>query len=475
MLVEPRMLLDSAMLETALSVERDNKLKALLKVASYLKTLRPEVPVDWDNQDAVAQFVMDEMQSAARFSALLQVAGVEVPRKRSKTDPTKFIPAIAKGDEPMQELLEDENELVAAAARARLAAKSTQTETRLEAFIDTHKAVGAVPVPVHYCGADTTGRDSGFVYNMLNLPRIKKTPSHKDAMRKGIIAPPGHVIGVRDLSGIELRVNHTLWKVKRSMDMWAADPLADLYVGTADAYYGLPPGTVTKDDPRRQLGKVLELSCGFQVGAKTLRTQARIQYGLRLTMDEAKTGVNAWRARYPEIADYDTGGWAKCQLALHAIAEGREEAVDPWGLVTTCREGLRLPSGRLIRYPNLRQEWGVRYTEDEDGALITKNELSWKYGDGRHTAFIYGGKVDENIVQALARDVIFGHIFEFWKRTGHRPSLKVYDEAGYVWKEDEAPALLEILGEEMGKAPTWWPQLVLASEGDLALRYGDAK
>lgn len=475
MLVQPKLRLDAAMIEAALTVERDHKLRALLKVAAHLRSIAPGIDLNWDDTEAVAAFVMDEMQSAARFSALLKSAGVDVPMKRSKTDPTKYIPAIAKGDEPMQELLEHEDEVVAAAARARLAAKSTQTETRLESFLATHKAVGFLPVPVHYCGADTTGRDSGFVYNMLNLPRIKKTPSHKDAMRKGVIAPPGHKIGVRDLSGIELRVNHTLWKVKRSMDMWAADPLADLYVGTADAYYGLPPGTVTKEDPRRQLGKVLELSCGFQVGAKTLRTQARIQYGLRLTMDEAVTGVQAWRGRYPEIADRDTGGWAKCDAALYAIAEGREEAVDPWGMVTTCKAGLRLPSGRLIRYPDLRQEWVTRYEEDADGALIEKKQLAWVYGQGRHYSFIYGGKVDENIVQALARDVIFGHIFQFWKETGKRPALKVYDEGVYVWKEDEAPELLEHLGRVMQQPPAWWPQLVLASEGDLADRYGDAK
>ena len=703
MLVEPEFELDTGLLQTALSVERSNKHRALMDLARMIRINEP----DWTNEDLIANEVKKDMMSAAKFSAVLEGQGIEVPQKRSKTDPTKFIAAIAKTDEAMLELLEHENEVVAAAARARLSAKSTQLETRIESFLENYSAVGAFPVPAHYCGADTTGRDSGFLYNCfagdievltpsgwcrfdawdgrpvmqwwpdgrltfeehpgsmsrqhsgtvisfasrfvsgrftpehrfvsvadtkvglkertaewiaahsgldrvpvsgvwcgarsslftpaearlmaaiaadatvsgrqlrigvrktkklkrakelleaagveykvreyppqlghtgggptyhvnfqagkffkglgpwimdlnrealdalvdefkywdgwehpvsktttlcttcptdaewfvtathlsggavrprvvkkeaphkdtyllytraskytsvatqsdvwvepfngrvycastestyllvrhngtvfvtgqcLNLPRVDPgKPRVSDALRKSIRAKRGKKIIVSDLSGIELRVNHTLWQVQRSIEMWKQNPKADLYCGTADAYYGLPEGTIKKDDPRRQLGKVLDLSCGFQIGHVKLRDQARAQFGLRLSLDEAKNGVTSWRSRYPEISDRYDGGWAKCQDALTDIAAGRATSIDPAGLCWTEKDAIVLPSGRRIRYPNLRQEMVMRHRE-VDGRLESKMTPSWVYAGGRHTTYLYGGKVLENCI-----------------------------------------------------------------------------
>lgn len=473
--LEPVFDLDVPLLETALSIERDQKRAKLLKVAAFLRQENRDTDLDWDDEDAVFDFVMSEMQSAPKLAKLLESVGVPPPMKRSPTNPEKFIPAFSKGDKGMLALVEHENELVAAAASARLAAKSTQLETRIESFLETFDNLGKLPVPVNYCGADTTGRDSGFLYNMLNLPKVnRKKPSHRDALRRAVQAPEGHTIGVRDSSGIELRVNHTLWQVARSMALWSADPNADLYVGTADDYYGLPPGTIVKGDPRRDLGKMLELSCGFGIGHVKLQDQARVQYGLTLTLEESERGVRSWRSRYPEIAEKDTGGWSKCEQALFDILDGREREVDPWGLVHTCREGLRLPSGRLIRYPELRRE-RVKSLREVDGELVERMEWRWMYGHGRDIASLYGGKVDENIVQALARDIVFGQAFAFYKETGWHPAHSVYDELAYVWPKAEAEALLNTLGHIMSQPPKWWPEIVLANEGSLAERYGDAK
>lgn len=472
MMVEPEFELDTAMLEVALSIERADKHKALLELAKHTGQIHGE---GWHNEQLIADKMRTEMHSAAKFAALLQKLGVEVPMKRSKTDPKKLIPAIAKDDEAMAELLEHDNDVVAAAARARLSAKSTQLETRIHSFLDTYQVLGKLPVPAHYCGADTTGRDSGFLYNMYNLPRVNpKKPKTADALRRSVKAPEDRVIGVADSSGIELRVNHTLWQVQRSMQMWEENPKADLYIGTAEAYYGVEPGTITKDDPRRQLGKVLELSCGFGIAGKKLRHQARAQYGLHLTLEESNGGVRAWRDRYKEISDYETGGWGLCQEALRYAAAGQERAIDPWGLCHTVKDGIRLPSGRLIRYPNLRQEWTVQYDE-VDGQLVEKKKLSWAYAEGRHKAYLYGGKVDENIVQALARDIIFPVALQFWKDTGYRPKHKVYDEFAYLFPPSQAEELLAHLQSLLRKPPKWWPQIVLWSEGGLAHRYGDAK
>jgi DNA polymerase len=208
---------------------------------------------------------------------------------------------------------------------------------------------------------------------------------------------------------------------------------------------------------------VQQLACGFGVGADKFRDFAR-GYKLILSKAEAKDGVDGWRKLHPEIADRNTGGWARCQRALTYIEAGQEYQIDPWGLTHTCSEGIVLPDGRLIRYDSLRRQVNEKTGYEE-----------WKYGRGRHTTYIYGGKMDENIVQALARIVLMDNVIEFWKRTGLRTQLRVYDEAVYVVDERHAEALLKELLSIMRTPPKWWPELVTWSEGDMALSYGVAK
>ena len=120
--------------------------------------------------------------------------------KPSPTNPDKLVPALAKTDEEFQKLKEHDNPVVAAAVRARLAVRSTILETRIEAFMEVSSAVGGkLPVPLHYCGADTTGRWSGWAINLQNLPRITpEKPKASDALRKSMRAPEGYKVVVAD-------------------------------------------------------------------------------------------------------------------------------------------------------------------------------------------------------------------------------------------------------------------------------------
>ena len=415
--------------------------------------------------------------------------------KSSPSDPSKLIPALAKSDEEFIALQDHEDEIVAAAARARLAVKSTLLETRIAKLLTAAElAGGKLPVPIRYAGADTSGRDSGDEYNMLNLPRINKdSPKLADALRYSLRAPKGKAIIVADQSNIELRVNHTLWKVKRSMDLWAGKPDADLYLTSAAARYGIGEGAVTK--PQRQLAKIEELGLGFGSGADTFRTVAKLMsggkidlaktfrnatqaeidalpgvewptdkdgYATVITGDPAQESVDGWRARYPEIV----AGWRACDDAVWAIARGEKIAVDPWGLVHTSKEGFVLP-GYTIRYPHLRQE----PKEDKNG----KVRKQWVYAEGRHKAGIYGSKAVENIVQSLARHTIADNTIEFYKRTGLRPALRPYDELVYVVDASAAEELLAELQAVMRTPPPWWPALTVWSEGSSATTYGAAK
>lgn len=461
MRTEPKFQIDVPMLETALSIERDRKRKAIFDLAKFLRegTQSSGAVMAAQGVDELEEVVRSELASAPKFAALLTAQGVEVPMKPSPTNPEKQVPALAKTDEAFVALQNHDNQTVAAAARARLAVKSTLLETRIGKFITAaNLAGGRLPVPLRFCGADTTGRDSGEEYNCQNLPAIRGEAGPAWSLRNSMKAPPGHSVIVADQSGIELRVNHFLWMVPESMALYAADPQADLYKAFAAVRYGVPVDEVTK--PQRQLAKIAQLGLGFGAGWATFMNVARLMGGLTLDEDESRGIVEAWRAQYAEIVS----GWRTCHAALSNIDEGIEAPIDPWGLLNTSKEGIHLPSGRIIRYPQLRQEGN-----SETG----RNE--WIYATGRHKARIYAGKITENCVQALARDSIFDCAVEYFKLTGLRPALRVHDELVYVVPTEKADELLTTLQRVMRSPPKWWPQLVVWSEGDKAASYGAAK
>jgi len=456
MLVEPQFVLNRKLLESTLDAEQLRKVESLRRVAQII----PGASTAYVSGDDAEEYVRSQLASAPKFGKLLESLGVEIPTKTSPTDDTKRIPALAKTDEGFISLLEHEDELVAMAAAARLDVKSTLLETRLQMFIDTGKKLrGKLPIPLHYCGADTTGRWSGWLYNPQNLPRIDpKKPKLSDALRKCMSAPPGHKVVVADLSGIELRVNHFLWKVPSSMALYKASPgKADLYVDFASKLYNIAPEEVTK--AQRQVGKVAHLGLGFGAGAAAFKKVAKLMGGVDISEGEARAITQRWRDTYEDIVL----GWRRCHDLLSYLQSGDAVVVDPWGLVVTEKNAFALPSGRKIRYPALREE------PRENG------KTEWVYGTGRHQARIYAGKVVENLVQALARDVIAQNAYDVYKQLKLRPSLMVHDELVYVVPEDSAQQVLDVVQRVMRTPPKWWPSLVTWSEGDIAQTYGDAK
>jgi hypothetical protein len=456
MLVEPQFAIDSDLLNTTLQEEVERKKAALVAVAHTMDV--HEVGM---TDDEAAEAALKTLSSAAKFKSFIESVGVEVPLKVSPTT-GKEIPALAKTDEAFIALQEHDNPVVAAAANARLDAKSTILQTRITAFLDAAEAHPdkKVPIPLKYYGADTTGRWSGWGYNPQNLPRVNPyNPRPSDALRRSLIAPPGHKVVVADLSGIELRVNHFLWQVPSSMELFQSDPeKADLYKDFASKLYDIPVDQVTKQ--QRQVGKVAHLGLGFGAGYRTFQTVAKLMGGVDIDLDESQDIVDKWRESYSEI----TQGWRTCHDSLPTIMRGAEgAALDPWGMVTPCPEGLKTPKG-MIRYPDLRTE-----RNEETG------RTEFIYGNGRSKARIYAGKIDENIVQHLARCVIAENALDVKKLTGLNPALMVHDELVYVVPEDQAQDTLDLVQRVMRTPPDWWPELMTWSEGDIADTYGDAK
>lgn len=459
MLVEPKFLLDYDMVEDALKQVQTEKRESLVNLAKTLglDIAHNAVELMGLDQPDLESDVRAMLASSAKFAQLLDTLGVPAPEKISKTTGKPTF-ALAKTDDEFIALQNHPNPLVAAAARARLEVKSTLLETRLQAFMRAADACeGRVPVPLKYAGADTTGRWSGEQYNMQNLPRIGPKPKASDALRKSLRAPAGHKVIVADLSGIELRVNHFLWKVPSSMALFRADPeKADLYKDFASSLYDVDLQEVTKE--QRQVGKVAHLGLGFGAGAPAFKKVAKLMAGIDITDGESVNIVNKWREEYVQIAE----GWRRFQDCLPAIAQGTEEMIDPWGLCVTEHQAVRLPSGRRIYYPDLVRERDNGKTE-------------WWYGNGRTRARIYAGKGVENLVQALARDVIAEHAIKFKRATGLLPSLTVHDELVYIVPEADAHESLAALQGIMRQGVSWWPELVTWSEGDVADCYGDAK
>ena len=463
MLVEPQFDADTDLLANTYTEEAERKEQVLRDLGDMMWNDPPtraalRILDGFDPSDLGE--VKKVLMSASKFKALLETLGVDVPMKVSPTT-GKQIPALSKTDEEFLAMQEHEDERVAAAASARLDAKSTLLQTRINAFLDAAEAhpQRKVPIPLKYYGADTTGRWSGWGYNPQNLPRINPyAPKPSDALRKSLRAPEGYKVVVADLSGIELRVNHFLWQVPSSMEMYRADPeKADLYKDFASKLYDVSFDAVSKE--QRQVGKVAHLGLGFGAGHVTFQKVAKLMGGVDITLDEAKDVVDKWRAAYPEIAT----GWRTCHGALPAIMRGATgKAVDPWGMVTPCPEGLKTPKG-MIRYPYLRTE------RNDDG------KVEFVYGNGRNKARIYAGKIDENIVQHLARCVIADNALRVRQMTGKNPALTVHDELVYVVVEEEAEQLLDTVQQVMRTPPEWWPELITWSEGDIADTYGDAK
>lgn len=459
-LVEPQFWVDTVLLQETLDTEQARKRESLIALATKLDN-NPDHTTEADIEEAVRT----QLASAAKFAKFLRSRDVEPPMKPSPTNPNKTTYALSKTDEAFLALRDHEDELVAAAARMRLDVKSTLLETRIQSFLDAASATGGkLPVPLKYYGADTTGRWSGWAYNPQNLPRVPRDKEGNiidkpsNALRLCMRAPKGYKVVVADLSGIELRVNHFLWKVPSSMALFQNDPeKADLYKDFASRLYGVPIDQVTK--AQRQVGKVAHLGLGFGAGAHTFQKVAKLMGGVNLSFEESQDVVTKWRDAYPEIIQ----GWKTCHGALAVISVGANGyALDPWGLCVPVADGIKTPRG-MIRYPNLRQEIG------DDG----KSE--WVYGGGNKKARIYAGKIDENIVQHLARCIIADNALSVKKDTGYNPALMVHDELVYICPNSEAENLLNIVQSVMRTPPIWWPQLITWSEGGIAGTYGASK
>ena len=389
------------------------------------------------------------LNSAAKFAALLQSHGVWAPTKISLTTGKETF-AFAKSDQEFVALLEHPKEEVQAIVAARIGAKSTLEETRTERFISIAKrgpivgALNRMPIPLKYYAAHT-GRWGGS--DKVNLQNLPSRGAEGGKLKRCIVAPRGHVIIDCDSSQIEARV--LAWLAGQNDILEAFRNNRDVYRLMASAIYNCAPDRVTAE--QRFIGKTTVLGAGYGMGGEKFQAQLS-NMGKQVDIDTCKHIIKQYRQYNRAIS----GWWNDLNGVLLALMGNKEAKVDNVGLMlTTPLLGIELPNGLFLNYPELTR-----------GA---NNDFSYMTRAGRNR--IYGGKVAENLCQAVARCVIGEQIIEIEKR--YRVVLTVHDAVACVVPEDEANEARAYIEQCMRTSPKWAEALPLNCESGMATNYGD--
>lgn len=333
---------------------------------------------------------------------------------------------------------------------------------------------GRVRGLLQFYGAARTGRWAGRLVQVQNLPQnhlpdldhvrqlVKSRNSDEvelmydslprvlsELIRTAFVAPEGHTLQVCDFSAIEARVIAWLAGEEWVLDVFRQG--GDIYCATASQMFGVPVAKHGPNAELRQRGKVSVLALGYGGGVSALEAMGGKRLGL--TEDEMRKTVTLWRAANPKIVRlWDILGKA----ATQAIQSGREIIIHRGIIVSRYRGALRicLPSGRSLIYPRARIEEGKYGTEiTYEGT----DQTSGKWG----TLRTYGGKLTENVVQAIARDIL-GAVLIRLDREGARVVFHVHDEVVCEVPEGTPLAALE---HHFSSPPAWCKDLPLSGAG----------
>lgn len=383
----------------------------------------------------------DTLMSNNKFADWLRSRGVEPPMKISPTTGREAL-AFSKTDKDFLALQDHEDVIIQTAVAARLGVKSTLEETRTERFIGIGSR-GRLPVPLKYYAAHTGRWGGADSLNLQNLP--SRTGS--SSLKKSIVAPQGFVIIDADSAQIEARMLAWLSGQNDLVEQFTVGE--DVYRLMASAIYSKDVSDITKDE--RFIGKTVVLGCGYGMGAEKFKNMLSLQ---KVSMDksEAERIISIYREKNFKIKQL----WGQGQNALRFILQKRNAPIGQHDVVRVMDGGLLLPSGITMRYTNLRND-------KDDGFMYDarKNEV----------VRIYGGKVIENIVQALARIVIGHQMLKIAER--YKVVLTVHDAVACIAPETEVLEAKRYVEECMRSAPEWAVGLPLNCESGYGRSYGD--
>jgi DNA polymerase len=405
-----------------------------------------------DLECATEEEVRGKLSSNAKFAKVLEKLGVPVPMKFSEKQ-KKDVPALAKKDEGFIALTESEDTFIQHLCAVRLGTKSTLEANRLERFMGIGlRNKGRLPIPLKYYGAHT-GRWSGT--DKVNFQNLPSRDAKKKALKKAIVPPEGYRVINSDSSQIEARVLAWLSGQEDVVKQFADGE--DVYSIFSSSVYNR---TITKaDEVERFVGKTCILGLGFGTGAAKLQhTLATAQpVSVKLPEEQCKTIVGIYRDKNYKIPEL----WGDADRMLSTMMNGNIKKpiqLGEHGCLFYDNEGVILPNGLRIRYPNLRRV-------EKDG----KSQIVYDSRKGEIST--WGGSIVENVVQALARIVVGKQMLAISER--YRVALTVHDAAVVVVQEDDVPEAVAYINKVMSTPPDWATGLPVACETKVGATYGD--
>lgn len=336
-----------------------------------------------------------------------------------------------------------------------------------------------------FYGAARTGRFAGRIVQLQNLPRNSMPDLDlardmvldgdletlemcyddvqdvlSQLIRTALEAPPGKRFIVADFSAIEARV--IAWLAGEDWEMKAFAEGKDIYCATASAMFGVPVVKHGINGELRQKGKVATLACGYGGGIGALKAMGADKMGL--TDDELQTVVRKWREASPHIVKL----WADVENAAMNAVSGIPTTIKQKNLHFHVEDDalfVELPSGRHLVYlhPHLGKN---RFGSD---AILYTGLGGSKTTAGRWgTLETYGGKLSENLVQAIARDCLCAAMKRLTD-AGYKICAHIHDEV--ILEMPEGKGSLDDAVRIMCQNEPWNDGLVMNADGFEAKYY----
>lgn len=332
---------------------------------------------------------------------------------------------------------------------------------------------------LQFYGANRTGRFAGRLIQVQNLPQnhlpdlaqarqlvkagafdmletlYNSVPAVlSELIRTAFVPEPGCRFIVADFSAIEARVIAWL-----AGETWRNEVFAThgkIYEASASQMFRVPIEEITKGSLLRQKGKIAELALGYGGSVGALKAMGALEMGLK--EEELRPLVNAWRAANPNIVKF----WYAVENA--AVASVKHNSfTDYIGIRFSLEKGIlfiRLPSGRRLAYIKPQIEMN-RFGRD---ALTYEGAGKMKKWERIET---FGGKLTENIIQAVARDLLAGAMC-LLHNEGFRIVMHCHDEV--VIETENAEALDDVI-DIMCQTPGWAKGLNLNADGYICEYY----
>jgi DNA polymerase len=284
------------------------------------------------------------------------------------------------------------------------------------------------------------------------------------AIRGIITADDGDAMVVADYAAIEARL--VFWLSNSFTGLRKYHEGTDLYKDAASKIYHKPIEQVTESE--RWLGKQVILGAGFGLGAKGF-VRSCANWGVDVPLPLAEEAITAYRESYPEVVDF----WNAIESTAIRACKTGEVTYIPNGKIafktTVTKSGvpmlqMRLPSGRLITYPHVKldtvttpwgaKKMGITYKKVKDGNYFREST--------------YGGKLTENAIQGIARDLMYFGAKNAAKN-GYQILFTIYDELVGTARKDIVD--LHKFVELITVLPDWAVGMPLQAEGKVIRRY----